>query len=102
MLRLGALLSTLLGITFVAFFVIRMAPGDPVLMTIGERGADPQQYREAVSRLGLDKPVARQYVGFVGRALKGDLGISISSGRTVSDELLTRWPATIELGLVAL
>lgn len=102
MLKLGTLLSTLLGITLVAFFVIRMAPGDPVLMMIGERGADPRQYREAVSRLGLDKPVARQYAGFVGRALKGDLGVSISSGRTVSDELLTRWPATIELGLAAL
>lgn len=102
MFRLGTFLSALLGITLVAFFVIRMAPGDPVLIMIGERGADPQQYAEAVARLGLDQPTARQYAGFVARALRGDLGTSIASGREVSDELLTRWPATLELGLAAL
>lgn len=102
MFRLGAFISTFIGITLVAFFAIRAAPGDPVLIMIGERGADPQQYTEAVGRLGLDKPLAEQYVGFVARALQGDLGTSIASGVAVSDELLTRWPATLELGLAAL
>jgi dipeptide transport system permease protein len=102
MIKLGSLISTLLGITIIAFFAIRMAPGDPVLIMIGERGADPQQYSEAVARLGLDKPMARQYFAFVARSARGDFGTSIASGREVSTELLARWPATLELGLAAL
>jgi dipeptide transport system permease protein len=102
MAKLWALVSTLLGITLIAFFVIRVAPGDPVLMMIGERGADPQQYQDAVSRLGFDRPLAEQYFGFVARAVRGDLGTSVVSGREVASELMARWPATIELGLAAL
>jgi dipeptide transport system permease protein len=102
MFRLSSLTSTLLGITLIAFFVIRMAPGDPVLMMIGERGADPQQYREAIARLSLDKPLARQYLSFLARAARGDFGNSTVSGREVSTELAARWPATLELGLAAL
>src|SRR5215217_2065158 len=102
MFKLGALTTTLLGISLIAFFAIRFVPGDPVVLMIGERGADPQQYREAVARLGLDKPMAWQYVSFLGRAVRGDLGTSISSGRDVSTELLARWPATLELGVAAL
>src|SRR5438093_299540 len=102
MAKLGALVSTLLGITIIAFFVIRMASGDPVLLMIGERGADPRQYQEAVSRLDLDKPLTRQYLGFVTRAVQGDFGTSIVSGREVGTELFARWPATFELGLAAL
>lgn len=102
MFRLGSFASTLLGITLIAFFAIRLAPGDPVLMMIGERGADPQQYRAARGELGLDKPMARQYFNFVSRAVRGDFGTSTVSGREVSTELLARWPATIELGLAAL
>ncbi|MFC4160298.1 ABC transporter permease [Chitinimonas lacunae] len=100
--KLGGLLCTLLGITLIAFFVVRAAPGDPVLLMIGERGADPQQYRQAVSRLGLDQPLAAQYAGFVSRASQGDLGNSIVTGRPVGTELLARWPASIELGVAAI
>ena len=102
MLRLGALASSLLGITLIAFFAIRLAPGDPVLMMIGERGADPHQYREARAELGLDEPVAQQYLSFISRALRGDFGTSIVSGHEVSTELLARWPATLEIALAAL
>jgi len=102
MFKLGSLTTTLLGISLIAFFAIRLVPGDPVVLMIGERGADPEQYREAVTRLGLDKPVLWQYTSFLGRAVQGDLGTSISSGREVSTELLARWPATLELGAAAL
>jgi dipeptide transport system permease protein len=101
MTRLGVLLCSVLGITLIAFFTIRMAPGDPVLLMIGERGASPEQYRDTTRRLGLDRPLAEQYGGFVGRALRGDLGTSIVSGRRVSAELLARWPASLELGIAA-
>ncbi|WP_434632534.1 ABC transporter permease [Chromobacterium sp. CV08] len=102
MIKLGTLLCTLLGITLIAFFVIRLAPGNPVLLMIGERGADPRQYQEALHRLSLDRPLFEQYLGFVGRASGGDFGSSIVSGRSVKTELLARWPATIELGVAVI
>jgi len=102
MFKLGSLCTALVGVTVIAFFVIRMAPGDPVMMRIGERGADPQQYSEAFHRLGLDRPLIQQYAVFVSHAVHGDFGISVASGREVASELLDRWPATIELGLAAL
>ncbi|MFR0687898.1 ABC transporter permease [Enterobacterales bacterium AE_CKDN230030158-1A_HGKHYDSX7] len=100
-LRLFSMLPTLLGITLIAFFVIRLAPGDPVLLMIGERGADSAQYQQMAERLGLNQPLPVQYLHFLVQALQGDLGTSIVSGNTVLDELIGRWPATIELGLIA-
>lgn len=100
--RLGVALCTIVGITLIAFFMIRMAPGDPVLLMVGERGAAPDQYRAMTEQLGLDKPVWAQYASFLSRAARGDLGTSIVSGRPVSDELLARWPASIELGTAAM
>lgn len=102
MAKLGGMVFTLLSISLIAFFVVRAAPGDPVLLMVGERGADPQQYQQAVSRFGLDKPLAAQYLGFVARAGHGDLGTSIVTGKPVSAELLARWPASIELGVAAI
>lgn len=102
MFRLSSLITTLLGITLIAFFAIRMAPGDPVMIMIGDRGADPQQYQEAIVEMGLDKPMAQQYLSFVSRAMRGEFGTSTVSGREVSTELSARWPATLELGLAAL
>lgn len=100
--RLGALLATLLGLTLVAFFLIRLAPGDPVSLMLGERGGDPQQLAQAQRALGLDQPLVHQYGAFVGRALHGDLGQSIVSGRPVAAELGERWPASIELVVAAI
>lgn len=97
---LGMLL-TLFGITLIAFFVIRLAPGDPVLLMIGERGADQTQYLQMTERLGLNQVLPLQYLHFVSNALLGDLGTSLVSGRRVLSELLSRWPATMELGCTA-
>lgn len=100
--RLLELSTTLLGVTLLAFFLIRIAPGDPVLLLIGERGSDPAQYREMAMRLGLEKPLVAQYLQFVVSALQGDFGVSVVSQQGVIGELLARWPATIELGVSAL
>ncbi|WP_218571918.1 ABC transporter permease [Pseudomonas sp. SZ57] len=99
---LFGVLPTLLGISLIAFFVIRLAPGDPVLLMIGERGADQAQYAQMVERLGLDEALPLQYLHFIGNALLGDLGTSVVSGRTVLSEILSRWPATMELGFAAI
>lgn len=99
--RLLVMLPTLLGITVVAFSLIRMIPGDPVLMMLGERGASPEVYQELKQKLGLDRPLLHQYGVFVGGAIKGDLGQSIATRQPVTKEFWDRFPATVELGLTA-
>lgn len=100
--RLAVLIPTFIGITIVAFGVIRMVPGDPILLLLGERGGSPELYAEMQRTLGLDQPLLTQYWLFVKGALTGDLGTSIVSKVPVSTEFWGRFPATLELGLVAL
>lgn len=95
-------LPTLIGASVIAFALIRLIPGDPVLNLLGERGGDPQVVAEMRARFGLDKPVVEQYFIFVGNALQGDMGRSIVSRKPVSDEFWARFPATLELAIVAL
>jgi dipeptide transport system permease protein len=96
------MIPTMLGVSILAFSLIRIIPGDPVLMMLGERGADPQVYAQMKANLGLDRPVVEQYFSFVGNALQGDLGISVVTKNKVTDEFFARLPATIELGVCAL
>ena len=100
--RLGVLVPTLMGVTLVAFGLIRLVPGDPVLLMIGERGASPEVYREMRSHLALDQPLPVQYFTFLKGALHGELGDSVVSKRPVWEEFKARFPATLELGLIAL
>ncbi len=100
--RLAVMAITLLGVTVVAFGLIRMIPGDPVLLLIGERGASPEVYAQMKASYGLDQSLAKQYFLFVGNALRGDLGNSVHSGQPVMSEFMDRFPATLELGFLAL
>ena len=100
--KLLLVIPTLIGASVIAFALIRMVPGDPVLNLLGERGGDPQVVAEMKAKFGLDKPVLEQYFIFVGNALQGNMGDSIVSRRPVSEEFWSRFPATIELSLVAL
>ena len=58
-------IPTLIGASVIAFALIRLIPGDPVLNLLGERGGDPQVVAEMRARFGLDKPVTEQYFIFV-------------------------------------
>ncbi|MCP4915269.1 MAG: ABC transporter permease subunit [Oligoflexia bacterium] len=100
--RLKDLIPTLIGISLLSFVLIRLVPGDPVMLLLGERGADPAVYKEMQKNLGLDQPMHKQYLTFVGNALQGDLGKSIISKRPVTEEFFDRFPATLELGMSAL
>lgn len=100
--RLAVLIPTFIGITIIAFGLIRLVPGDPVLLMLGERGASPEVYAEMRAALGLDQPLLKQYWLFVWGALQGDLGTSVVSRLPVIQEFMDRFPATLELGLVAL
>lgn len=100
--RLLILLPTFFGITWVAFGLIRLVPGDPVLLLLGERGANPEVYAEMQASLGLNKPLFEQYFYFITNAFQGDLGRSIISKESVLTEFWSRFPATLELGMVSL
>jgi dipeptide transport system permease protein len=92
-------LPTLFGVSLVAFAFIRLVPGDPILAMLGERGVSDEMYAEMSANLGLDKPAIQQYFTFMGKALTGDFGNSISSRVPVIKEFFSRFPATLELGL---
>ncbi len=100
--KLGDLIPTLIGISILSFVLVRFVPGDPVMLLLGERGADPAVYAEMKKDMGLDLPVWRQYINFAVDAVQGDLGTSIISKRPVVKEFFDRFPATLELGVVAL
>jgi dipeptide transport system permease protein len=96
------LIPTILGISLICFFLIRLIPGDPVLNLAGERGIDPVRYAEMKKALGLDLPIIEQFWHFIKNALQGNLGTSIVSSNSVWSEFMERFPATFELGMVAL
>ncbi|MDM4768163.1 ABC transporter permease subunit [Pelomonas sp. SE-A7] len=100
--RLLGLVPTLLGITLLAFGLIRLIPGDPVEVMMGERRLDPEQHAALMQRLGLDKPLHVQYLDYVGKLVQGDLGESMVSREPVAKEFAALFPATLELAGVAL
>ena len=100
--RLGLLLPTLIGVTLLTFSLIRLVDGDPVDVMMGERGLSPEQHALALQELGLDRPLAEQYLRYLGDLLQGDLGHSLRSREAVWDEFLVLFPATAELALAAL
>jgi dipeptide transport system permease protein len=100
--RLAVLVPTFIGITIVAFFFIRILPGDPVLVLAGERGVSPERHAMVLAQLGFDKPLWHQYVDYMGNLLRGDLGISFNTKRPVLSEFFARFPATMELSICAI
>jgi len=100
--RLGLLIPTFFGITLLTFALIRMIPGDPVEVRMGERRVDPQMHAEAMERLGLNKPLYAQYFDYISQLARGDLGESLRTRTPVWDEFATLFPATLELALAAL
>lgn len=92
-----------IGLVFlvtVCFFITRILPGDPTHFLVGPF-ADEETLAAARERFGLDDPITTQYVTYVEGLARGDLGTSIRTQQPVLNELGTRWPATLELGLTA-
>ena len=100
--RLGLVIPTFLGIILLTFILIRLVPGDPVEVRVGERGISPERHAELLHEMGLDRPLYVQFFDYVGGVLQGDLGISVITHRPVMDEFLTLFPATVELAIFAL
>lgn len=95
-------IPTLIGVSFLAFALIRLVPGDPVTVMLGDRGASPEIVESMRAELGLNRPWYDQYFRFLSKAASGDLGISIQSRRPVWEEFKESFPATIELTFSAM
>ncbi len=100
--RLGLLIPTFFGVTLLTFSLIRMIPGDPVEVMMGERKVDPELHAQAMQRLGLDQPLYQQYFDYIGQLLQGDLGQSLVSRESVWSEFTALFPATLELSIAAI
>ncbi len=100
--RIGLLVPTFIGVTVIAFSFIRLVPGDPIELLIGERGIDPERHAQLLRDMGFDRPWYVQYLDFVGNVLQGDLGRSIVTKQPVFLEFLELFPATLELSIFAL
>ncbi|MGX7704633.1 ABC transporter permease subunit [Methylobacterium sp. Gmos1] len=100
--RASLVIPTFLGITLVAFFLIRLVPGDPIETMAGERGIDPARHAALRTEYGFDKPLLVQYGIYLERLAHGDLGRSISTKEPVIAEFASLFPATIELGVCAI
>ncbi len=100
--RLSLLIPTFIGITLVAFFLIRLVPGDPIETMAGERGIDPARHEQLRKEFGFDQPLINQYGIYIGRVLQGDLGRSIVTRESVFTEFSSLFPATMELGICAI
>jgi ABC-type dipeptide/oligopeptide/nickel transport system permease component len=99
--RLLSALPNLVGVVIITFLLTRALPGDPAAYFAG--GAATQEAIEQVRRhLGLDKTLPEQFLLYVAGLLKGDFGLSITTGQPVLQELVSRLPASIEMVLLAL
>jgi len=99
--RIFILIPTLLGVTIIIFLMLRITPGDPAELLLGER-ATPEALDAMREYLGLKEPLYVQYGMFIKRVCKFDLGETIWSRQKVSIEIKERFPATIELAVVAM
>lgn len=99
--RLLVAVPTLLAVLTVVFFFVRIAPGDPAIIILGDQ-ASQQALAAMRHQLGLDQPIAAQYVEFLGQVLQGDLGASLVTRQRVWGEVAGVLPYTIDLTLTAL
>lgn len=101
--RALAFVPTLLGVSILIFFAIRMVPGDSIVAMLGtEAGMLSEAQRASLERyFGLDKPAIEQYFVWLGNVLQGDLGYSVRHGEPVLSVILARFPVTLELALMA-
>jgi glutathione transport system permease protein len=99
--RIALAFVTLFTVLTLVFVIVRVLPGDPAQLILGDQAS-----REAIEalhvRLGLDQPIATQYLQFIFNALRGDWGTSMVSGRSVLAEVLDVLPWTLELTVVSL
>lgn len=99
--RLAQMIPILLGLSVLLFAWVRALPGGPAAALANDT-TTPEQFAEINRSLGLDRPVYIQYLEFLNRAVHLNFGNSLQTNRPVVDEMLDRFPASIELGVSAM
>ncbi|MEI6245188.1 MAG: nickel ABC transporter permease [Acidobacteriota bacterium] len=94
-------IPVILGVATLVFSLIHLVPGDPAQSMLGESAA-PADVNELRARLGLDRPVLTQYVEYLTRAVRGDLGTSFRYGTPVTKEIAARLSRTAQLAFAAM
>jgi len=98
--RLGMAVPTLMIVAVIVFALIRLIPGDPVTLMLGDM-ADPSAVADLRRSLGLDQPIPVQFLYWLGNALSGDFGHSISTGQSVLPLIIDRFSVSASIVLVA-
>ncbi len=99
--RLAYMVPVILGVTFIIFLIMALSPGDPARLVLGDMA--PQESIDAWrAERGLDDPLLVRYFKYMGNMLKGDLGTSYMNGRSVSTEIVSRFPITIKIAISAM
>jgi len=99
--RLATTIPSVVGVVIVTFLLTRALPGDPAIYFAGPE-ASPQSIAEVRQQLGLDRSWPEQFVRYVASLMRGDLGISLTTGQPVLSEILLRLPASAELTFLGL
>jgi len=100
--RLIFMVFILFGVMAVTFFLVRLAPGDPVRTVLGQHAGDVDAYRRLAHTMGYDLPLPQQFLNYVGGVLHGDLGTSVTQpGTSVTSIIGQGLPVTLELGGLA-
>ena len=98
--RIIAMIPVVIGITFLVFMIMQLAPGDPVQMILGDN-ASPEAVEAMRDEMGLNDNVLVQYGRYLVNLVQGDMGTSYVNKRPEADEVFSRVPATFKLAAVA-
>lgn len=96
--RLSQAIVVLIGVSLVVFLLVRVIPGDPVRLLVGDQATE-EQVQQMRSKLGLDQPILKQYMVFIRDAVRGDFGVSIRQQRPVTGLVRQAFPATAKLAV---
>lgn len=94
-------IPVIIGVSILVFGLIHFIPGDPAIAMLGERATE-ENVNAMRERLGLNRPLPEQYFIWIGKIARGDLGNTVRGNISISDQLSRRFPATIELTIMAL
>lgn len=100
--RLLIAVPLLFAVITMVFLMIHLVPGDPVMVMVMGSGASPEAIEQLRRELGLDDPLHVQYLKYLSRLVRGDLGRSIFEGRPVTKMILEQLPSTVELTLASM
>lgn len=98
--RMLTLIGQLLLVATIVFLMLRLVPGDPARAILGETASE-EQIEAMRGKLGINRPIWEQYVEWLGNAVRGDLGNSIITGRSISSDIMDRFSNSAEIILIS-